>query len=789
MAQYLELDTILQEVLARAIDVASVSIGAVFLVDATGHPRLACQLGYPAAALAPLGDFFGRLDLIDQVLVDGGPAIVPSEELTTGSMGQALRDEHVASVTLVPLVAAGARLGVLVVASREVDLGDDWIEIVEAVGVQIGQAVVLARSMTWVRESEQRYRAWFTDMPIGLFCSTPDGQILDVNPALIQLLGYPDRGALLQVNSTALYARSEDRRLFQSRLAEESVVRDCEFDMLRADGRVMSMRVHGRAIRDASGRIQSYEGGVEDITDQRQLAEARTHAEEALRQNLGLLRSVIEGTTDAIFIKDLKGRYLLANAAAAALLHVAPEDMIGRDDAELFSPEKAHLIVAADRAVVATGETRVYEEVLAIEKGQPQIFLSSKGVFRDRGGQVAGVFGISRDVTKFRDLESQLRQSQKMEAVGRLAGGIAHDFNNMLSAILSNADLLEEDLAVGDARREEVKEIILAARRAAGLTRQLLAFSRQQVLEPRVIDLNDVVAGVEKMLRRIIGEDIDLETRLAPDLGSIKADPGQLEQVLMNLAVNARDAMPEGGKLTLETAPVDLTDAYAAKHAGVAPGSYIMVAVCDTGCGMDADTKARMFEPFFTTKEQGKGTGLGLATVHGIVNQSGGFVWVYSELNQGTTFKVYLPRVSAVSPARPTPTSSVAQSPRGDETILFVEDEDALRRIGREILVRQGYTILAAASGTEALAIAAAHRDPIDMIATDVVMPGMSGTELVGTLRAGHPEAAVLYMSGYTDDAVVRHGIVEPGMAFLQKPFSAGTLARKVRDVLDRRTA
>ncbi len=508
MAQDLELDAIMQEVLARAIDVAEVSIGAVFLVTADGHPRLACQLGYPTATLGPLGDFFGRVDLLQQVLADGKPISVPSSEIGGGEVDHALEQEHVSSITLVPLVAAGAHLGVLVIASSRPDLGEEWLETVEAVGVQVGQAVALARSVTEIRDSARRYGSWFADMPIGLFRSTPDGKILDANPAMVRLLGYPDRGALLAVNATSLYARPEDRRAFQSRLEDEPIVRDCDFDMRRADGTVISVRAHGRAIRNAGGRIETYEGGVEDITERRQSARARTLAEEALRQNLGLLRSVIEGTTDAIFIKDLNGRYLLANSAAAAALHIPPEDMIGRDDAELFPPDKAELISAADRAVMATGETRVYEEVLAIDPGRPQTFLSSKGVFRGRDGQVAGVFGISRDISKFRDLESQLRQSQKMEAVGRLAGGIAHDFNNVLSAIMSNADLLLDDLPTADPRREEVDEIILAARRAAGLTRQLLAFSRQQMLEPRVIDLNDVVAGVDKMLRRIIGEDV-----------------------------------------------------------------------------------------------------------------------------------------------------------------------------------------------------------------------------------------------------------------------------------------
>jgi signal transduction histidine kinase len=401
-------------------------------------------------------------------------------------------------------------------------------------------------------------------------------------------------------------------------------------------------------------------------------------------------------------------------------------------------------------------------------------------------GQLIGILGIGRDVTERVQLEQQLRQAQKMEAVGRLAGGIAHDFNNILTAITGYADLLLEDLGPTDPRREDAEEVRKAAQRAAGLTRQLLAFSRQQVLQPSVIDVNALVGDLQRMLGRLLGEDVELGTRLDPAVGRVKADPGQLEQVLMNLAVNARDAMPQGGKLTLETVNVDMDERYAADHYPARPGPYVMIAVSDTGTGMSEETQAHMFEPFFTTKEKGKGTGLGLATVYGIVKQSGGFIWVYSELGHGSTFKIYLPRVAEPSERSAGAAPTGAQRSRGTETVLLAEDEPPVRAVARQVLERHGYTVLEAPSAESALDIATRYSGTIHLLLTDVIMPGMNGRELATRLAGLRPEARVIFMSGYTDDAVTRHGVLEPGSTYLQKPFTPDAIARKVREVLDR---
>ena len=415
--------------------------------------------------------------------------------------------------------------------------------------------------------------------------------------------------------------------------------------------------------------------------------------------------------------------------------------------------------------------------------GHPKIFLNNMiGIVEN--GLMVRAWGTQRDVTEQRRLEEQIRQAVKVEAVGRLAGGIAHDFNNILTAILGTTQLLQREIGPEDPHHADVDEIRMAAERAADLTRQLLAYSRRQVLAPRILDVNAVVLGLDHMLRRLIGEDVELINALAPQLAPVRADPGQLEQVIVNLAINARDAMPGGGKLTMATANVELDAAFARAHPGAVPGSYVRLRVGDTGVGIDADTRGHLFEPFFTTKSVGKGTGLGLATVYGIVKQSGGYIWVETEPGRGTVFDIFLPRTSGTPEPAVSPPST-AEPARGTETILLVEDEETVRALSDRALSALGYTVLAAPGGAAALRVAERHPGVIHLALTDVVMPGISGRELVRQLAAIRPGVKVLYISGYSDEAIKQHGVLDPGTAFLQKPFTPDRLAGKVREVLD----
>jgi signal transduction histidine kinase len=403
---------------------------------------------------------------------------------------------------------------------------------------------------------------------------------------------------------------------------------------------------------------------------------------------------------------------------------------------------------------------------------------------RDEEGKVRYFQAFVRDITERKALQEQLVQAQKMEAVGRLAGGIAHDFNNLLTAIKGNADLALMDLPAATPLRSDLEEIQAAAERAARLTRQLLMFSRKQVAEVEPLDLNQLLQDLEKMLRRILGEDVDLHLRTASDIGLVEADRGQMEQVVMNLVINARDAMPKGGKLTIETTQVELDADYARLHAEVTPGPHVVLSVSDTGQGMDAETQRHIFEPFFTTKPEGRGTGLGLATVYGVVKQCRGHIWVYSEPERGTVFKIYLPVSAALArePARP---SLGAAVPGGTETIVLVEDETGVRDLAVRVLERFGYSVITTHSPLEALEVFQTRGGPLDLILTDVVMPKMSGPELIEQVRSIRPDIKVLFMSGYTDETVMRHGILAAGVPFLQKPFSSTQLATKVREVLD----
>src|SRR5256884_1662109 len=508
---------------------------------------------------------------------------------------------------------------------------------------------------------------------------------------------------------------------------------------------------------------------------------------QALRRQERLLRQIIDADPNLIFVKDWEGRFVLVNEATAAVYGTTVDGLVGKTDADFNSNqvEVAHFL-RDDRDVMSSGRSKLISEepVTNPATQQTRWFQTIKVPLALPDDDSPKLLGVATEITERKRLEEQLLQSQKMEAVGQLAGGVAHDFNNILTAIVGYADLLAAEFTGTNSRHlEDLEEIRKAARRAAALTRQLLAFSRKQVLEPRIIDMNGVVMNLEKMLRSLISENISLQTHLAADLAAARADPNQLEQVIMNLAINARDAMPEGGSLTIETGNATLDEDYAAQHVSVLPGEYVMLAVTDTGCGMDEHTKARIFEPFFTTKAPGRGTGLGLSTVYGIVKQSGGNIWLYSEPNKGTTFKVYLPAVQAAPEDIGKP-AAAERPPKGGGTVLLVEDDEQLRRLTHRALAAQGYTVLEAERGSMALDIARRHKGPIDLLLTDVVMPDMNGPKLAEMLRVARPGLRVLFMSGYPDGAITNQGMLEHGVAYLAKPFTTEAIARKVRDVL-----
>ncbi|HUY13578.1 MAG TPA: PAS domain S-box protein [Terriglobia bacterium] len=667
-----------------------------------------------------------------------------------------------------------------------------WLRnIIRAVKDEAGRTVRLRGVMVDITEHRQAERALqrseelfskaFHASPAAMCLSRiEDGRFLNVNDSLLRMLGCRREEVVGFTSSqVGLWKDPSDReRMIQSLLTHRSV-RDYAARLRTRNGEILEALISAEMIELENDPCLL--ATIQDVTEKKR-------SEQALRESEVRKSAILESALDAIITLDFTGHILEFNSAAEKTFGRLREEVLGENASQVIFANASRDDQPFDLANPAAWSDpslrgKRFEIVARRADASPfpaELAITSVEL---RGRSLITIY--LRDLTERKALEKQLWHSQKLEAVGRLAGGVAHDFNNILTVIDGYSDLLLMDMPEGAPARRGLEEIRKAGERAASLTRQLLAFSRRQVLAPQVMDLNDVIGNVNKMLRRLIGEDIELVTVLRPGISPVKADPGQIEQVLVNLVVNARDALPQGGVLSVETESVEFNESVAGRHAvPIPPGEYVMLAVADNGCGMDAETQSHIFEPFFTTKEQGKGTGLGLATVYGIVKQSGGFIWVYSEPGQGSTFKVYLPAVRDAAPSG----KSVPKELRpagGPETVLLVEDEDALRFMVREVLSAAGYNVLEATEGDEALEIARRHERAIDLMLTDIVMPRMNGQELAQKLEGLHPETRVLFMSGYTGAVVVRHGILSSDEMFIQKPFNPSALMKKVREILD----
>ena len=618
-----------------------------------------------------------------------------------------------------------------------------------------------------------------------IFISDFEGGFLDANPRALERLGYSRDeiqglgfADLLDMNDLP---RALDAALEVLKNGRNS--RTSEFRLRTRTGGFLWVDVASVRL-DRAGVPHSILGIARDVTE-------RKLAEQVLLASEERFRSIFNHAAEMIFLYDEDGRFLDANDRALSTLGYTRTELSTLEFEDLLDEKDAKIAAQGLGRVLASGSSDEMVEYRIKTREGKHVWVEVTGVrIVFSTGNVAAL-GIARDISDKKQAEAslvaaeeQLIQAQKMEAVGRLAGGVAHDYNNILSVITGRCDLILDELDDDHPLRGDIGEIAGAAEMAAELTRQLLAFGRKQVMRAEVLDVNGIVRDLEKLIVRLVGEDIDLHTDLAPDIPPISADRGQVEQVIVNLAVNARDAMAGGGKLIVETGMADLDEAYAGLHVSVDPGHYVMLAVSDTGEGMDVETSARVFEPFYTTKEKGRGTGLGLSTVYGIVKQSGGHIVAYGHPGQGTTFKVYFPAVHGQPevPARP---SQAPAASGGSESVLVVEDEETVRRLVVRILEHKGYTVLEAASGPEARDLVREERPDIHLLLTDVVMPGMSGRQLADSLVDEIDGLKVLFMSGYTDDAIVDHGLLEKGIAYISKPFSANALAERVRLVLD----
>jgi PAS domain S-box-containing protein len=668
----------------------------------------------------------------------------------------------------------GKRLILLVTATA---VRNDRGDIVENQGI-LHDITERSRAEQALAESEERLKLTLEAAHMVAWEINADGSHHEAGP-VHELFGRPEGFRHPKLSDLFESVHPEDREGFREMVA--SALRgereyNFEFRVPQPDGPVRWIGTAGTLQRDAEGKPVRILGMAQDIT-------RRKAAEGSLQRSEERFKRLVLNSNDVFSLIDENGRHISLGGPIEKILGYKPEEVEGSDIVGLWHPDDAEFGRKEFLDVLAhPGETRSMEYRLRHRNGS-WVTVESTVTNLLRDPAINAVVAYTRDISERKRLQEQLQQAMKMEAVGRLAGGVAHDFNNILTVISGNLELARMGLSPSDPLDRRLDQAAKAADSAASLTRQLLAFSRKQIISPRVLSLNDLVRNVRKMLGRLIGENVELKTVLANDLGSVKVDPGQFEQVLVNLAVNARDAMPEGGKLTIETANVDIDGTYCSTHPDAQPGRYALLAVSDTGHGMTDEVKSHLFEPFFTTKEKGHGTGLGLATTFGIVKQAGGNIEVYSEPGRGSTFKIYLPRIDERAEKLPGEAVPLDRL-KGGETILLVEDEESVRQVASTILKGLGYRTIEARSGEEALMLAERHDGRIDLLMTDIVMPGMNGRELAGRLAAIRPEMKTLFTSGYTEDVIVHHGILDSNLDFIGKPYSVQALAARIREVL-----
>ena len=763
----------LHRVLAACLDAAGISKGVLYLAGAGTGLAVHGAVGYPREAGERLADFFGQAHVLEHVIASETAIAIPSSAIADDVATWLLREAEVTSALIVPLRAGDVWVGALFLGSSQTSVSTpDNLMFALALGRQFGQAIALANSWQSLAASEQRFARVFRGAPAALAMASGTGRLLDLNDRCAEIFGYSHREvAEHAVEVDSWWADPRDGDYVMRTLREKGTLLDFECRLRRKSGELFDAVLSLETL-DLHGQHSLLLMPV-DVSE-------RKRNERALLESEARFRLISEHIKEVFFIND---------PATFRTLYVSPayEEIFGRSLESAYAKpgEWLEAVHPDDRERMRNSAQSSAEsgDVFRILRPDGSVRWIRSRAFPAPSPSQTVVVGLAEDITELRRAEDRLQHAQKMEAIGRLAGGVAHDFNNLLTAILGYSHLALRNLKREDPLHEFVDEIQKAGNRAGSLTRQLLAFSRQQVLAPRVISVTALLRDLEKMLRRLLREDIDLRMMLESDDLCVRADPTQMDQVIVNLVVNARDAMPEGGVLTITSAIQHLAEPITERQGAVPAGTYVVVSVVDTGVGMDEDTRAHIFEPFFTTKDTGKGTGLGLATVHGIVQQSGGHVSVLTEPGLGSTFQIYLPMVDA--PADHLAEGPAAEVPTGGETILLVEDEEAVRALARLALEQAGYRVHATANGGEALALCEAHAEPFHLLVTDVVMPGIGGPELAQRLVALCPGLPVLYMSGYTERGA--SWFIEAGATFLEKPFTPDSLARKVREVLDAR--